>query len=211
MKSEHFHESDPEHQKLHQSLFDSKWHGKTGPLQTVYSKQYGAPHQHWHATFHNLGIKTNKSHFSGSNVGVWTAITGVDPVTRERSYSATAYFQPNAQRPNLIVLTEAIARNIVLERNGENWVAKGVKFGHGGKEFVVKTTGEVILCAGSVQSPQLLELSGIGNPEVLEKAGIEVKVNNPSVGENLQEHMSKYPRTLFHPVCNPVHTMRLTG
>jgi choline dehydrogenase-like flavoprotein len=50
---------------------------------------------------------------------------------------------------------------------------------------------EVILSAGSVQSPQLLELSGIGNPEILKAAGIDVKVENPNVGENLQEHMCK--------------------
>ena len=61
---------------------------------------------------------------------------------------------------------------------------------HGGEEHVVKTEGEVIICAGSVQSPQLLELSGIGDPEVLKAAGVEVKVNNSAVGENLQDHMS---------------------
>ena len=55
---------------------------------------------------------------------------------------------------------------------------------------MIRLDGEVILCAGSVQSPQLLELSGIGSPKVLEAAGIEVKIENPAVGENLQEHMS---------------------
>jgi choline dehydrogenase-like flavoprotein len=54
----------------------------------------------------------------------------------------------------------------------------------------VKASKEVILSCGSVQSPQLLELSGIGNHEILNAAGINVKVNNPNVGENLQEHMS---------------------
>lgn len=64
-------------------------------------------------------------------------------------------------------------------------------FVHRDKEHTVKVDGEVILSAGSVQSPQLLELSGVGNPEVLKVAGIETKVANPNVGENLQEHMSK--------------------
>lgn len=62
---------------------------------------------------------------------------------------------------------------------------------HGGEEHVVKTEKEVIVSAGSVQSPQLLELSGIGNPTILKAAGIDIKVPNPSVGENLQEHMSE--------------------
>ena len=81
-------------------------------------------------------------------------------------------------------------QEVVLEEEEGQWVAKGVKFVHGGEEHFVRTEGEVIICAGSVQSPQLLELSGIGDPEVLNAAGVEVKVNNPAVGENLQDHMS---------------------
>ena len=88
------------------------------------------------------------------------------------------------------MLTEAFVQEVVLEEEEGQWVAKGVRFVHGGEEHVVRTEGEVILCAGSVQSPQLLELSGIGDPEVLKAAGVEVKVNNPAVGENLQDHMS---------------------
>lgn len=82
----------------------------------------------------------------------------------------------------------------MLERDGNGWKATGVAFVHQDKEYTVKVDGEVILSAGSVQSPQLLELSGIGNPEVLKAAGIETKVTNPNVGENLQDHMSKLMR-----------------
>lgn len=96
------------------------------------------------------------------------------------------------------MLTEAMVREVVLEKVKGEWVTKGVRFMHGGEEHVVKTEKEVIICAGSVQSPQLLELSGIGNPQILEAAGIDVKVDNPSVGENLQEHMSK---SLHPPIC----------
>ncbi len=90
-----------------------------------------------------------------------------------------------------MLLTEAFVTELVLEKEGEEWVAKGVKFTHGGEEHVVKTGGEIIISGGSVQSPQLLEVSGIGRPEVLQAAGIEVKVDSPNVGENLQEHMSE--------------------
>lgn len=109
---------------------------------------------------------------------------------RERSYSATAYYRPNSGRKNLHLLTEALVQEVVLEQEDGQWTAKGVRFTYEGEEYVVKTEGEVIICAGSVQSPQLLELSGIGNPEVLKAAGIDVKVDNPAVGENLQDHMS---------------------
>lgn len=98
---------------------------------------------------------------------------------------------PASGRENLILLTEATVRNVVLERDGDEWKATGVVFVHGDEEHTVKVDGEVILSAGSVQSPQLLELSGVGNPKVLKAACIETKIANPNVGENLQEHMSK--------------------
>jgi choline dehydrogenase-like flavoprotein len=191
-KSEHFHVPNEDHQAKHQSHHELKFHGTDGPLQTVYSSEYGASHQHWHATCNNLGIETNRSHMSGSNVGCWTSLTGVTPESRERSYSATAYYRPNSGRPNLVLLSEATVQEVVLEKAEGEWVAKGVRFVHGEKEHVVTTEGEIIICAGSVQSPQLLELSGIGNPDILKAAGIESKVDNPNVGENLQDHMSTY-------------------
>ena len=112
------------------------------------------------------------------------------PDKRERSYSATAYYRPNSGRKNLHLLEQAFVQEVVLEKEDGQWIAKGVKFTYEGEEHVVRTEGEVVICAGSVQSPQLLELSGIGNPEVLKAAGIEVKFDNPAVGENLQDHMS---------------------
>lgn len=112
------------------------------------------------------------------------------PDKRERSYSATAYYRPNSKRKNLHLLTEAFVQEVVMDEDDGQWVAKGVRFTHGGEEHVVRTEAEVIVCAGSVQSPQLLELSGIGNPAVLKAAGIDTKVDNLAVGENLQEHMS---------------------
>lgn len=84
-----------------------------------------------------------------------------------------------------------MVRNVILEHDEGEWVAKGVKFVHSGEEHIVRTEGEVIVCAGSVQSPQLLELSGIGNPDILKAAGVDIKVDNANVGENLQDHMSK--------------------
>ena len=131
-------------------------------MHNTYSASYGASHQHWHKTLNSLGIKTNASHFSGSNVGCWTTITTVTPDTQERCYSATAYYRPAASRPNLSLLTEAVAQEVLMDKEGAGWVVKGVRFTHGGKDHVVKVSGEVVICGGSVSSPQLLELSGIG-------------------------------------------------
>lgn len=82
-------------------------------------------------------------------------------------------------------------QEILIEKEGNEWVAKGPRFMHDGTEFRASAMKEAILSAGSVQSPQLLDLSGIGNPEILEQARIQVKIANKIVGENLQEHISK--------------------
>ena len=161
-KAENFNEPSEDHQTTNSSLFDKSFHGTGGPMHNTYSATYGASHQHWHKTLNSLGIKTNASHFSGSNVGCWTTITTVTPDKQERCYSATAYYRPAASRPNLSLLTEAIAQEIIMEKEGADWVVKGVRFTHGGEDHVVKVSGEVVVCGGSVSSPQLLELSGIG-------------------------------------------------
>lgn len=129
----------------------------------------------------------------------------VDPDRNTRSYAAPAYYVPNSSRRNLLVLTEALAHEIILEQKSGQWTATGVRFSYGDDSFVAQASREVILSAGSVQSPQLLELSGIGNPQVLEEAGIEVRVPNPNVGENLQDHLSKwkyYRQWMYAKLCS---------
>ena len=135
-------------------------------------------------------------------MGCWTSLTGVDPESQQRCYSARAYYLPASERKNLVLFTEAMVRDVVLEKEGDGWAAKGVRFAHRGKEHTVNVDGEVILSCGSVQSPQILELSGIGSPEILQAAGIETKVANPNVGENLQEHMRK-PQNISLPYLLP--------
>lgn len=141
---------------------------------------------------HSVGVQANGSHLAGSNIGSWTSLVSVDPPSATRSYAATAYFQPNSSRPNLFVLTNAEVREILLAQaeDGSGYEAKGARFIHNGTEFKVSASREVIVSAGSVQSPQILELSGIGGNAILSAAGIPVKVDNPNVGENLQDHLS---------------------
>ncbi|KAK3935705.1 hypothetical protein QBC46DRAFT_367404 [Diplogelasinospora grovesii] len=183
---------DPTNERCKQEnkiLYDPDALGRSGPLRICYATEYSASHAFWHETLNTLGIETNESYLAGSNVGAWTNLGAVDPDLLTRSYSTSAYFLPNAARPNLLVLTEAFVSKIIICKQAGQWVASGVLFQHRGQTFEVSASREVILSAGSVQSPQLLELSGIGNPDILSRAGISVKVSNPNVGENLQEHI----------------------
>lgn len=88
-------------------------------------------------------------------------------------------------------MTKATVEEILLDQAEGEWVATGVRFRSNDRQHSVSVSGEVILSAGSIQSPQLLELSGIGNPDILRRAGIATKVKSPRVGENLQDHLSE--------------------
>ncbi|KAH6655332.1 putative choline dehydrogenase [Truncatella angustata] len=189
-RSEAFHPPGPEMQHTNKEYYDDEAFGMNGPVHISYSKAYSDSHQVWHQTLNNLGVDTNRRHMAGSNVGVWTNINSVNPRSYERSYSSTAYYLPYSQRPNLHVLTGVLVNEILLKQQHGDWVAHGVRFAHDGKQYAVQALREVVLSAGSVQSPQLLELSGIGNPEILGSAGIETKVSNANVGENLQDHIT---------------------
>jgi choline dehydrogenase len=101
-----------------------------------------------------------------------------------RSSSASAYLHPALKRPNLTVLTNASVTRVLTEGTR----ATGVAVSYGGVLRQVRARREVVLSAGPLKSPQILELSGIGNADVLRKLGITVVHNLPGVGENLRDH-----------------------
>ena len=101
-----------------------------------------------------------------------------------RSSAAVSYLKPALKRPNLTVITNATATRVLTE--GKR--ATGVEIAYGGKLQQVKARREVILSAGPLKSPQILELSGIGDADVLRKFGIDVVQHVPGVGENLRDH-----------------------
>ncbi|MDO9165643.1 MAG: GMC family oxidoreductase N-terminal domain-containing protein, partial [Rhodoferax sp.] len=103
----------------------------------------------------------------------------------ERFSAAKAYLTPNRARPNLRVFTGAHTTRILLERKR----AVGVEFHHEGEVKQLKAKREVLLCAGALQSPQILMLSGIGPHEHLLENGIATLHDLPGVGQNLHDHV----------------------
>ncbi|MBE9539093.1 MAG: choline dehydrogenase [Proteobacteria bacterium] len=107
-----------------------------------------------------------------------------------RQSTARTYLKLCEKRPNLTVKTQALSQHVLIE-GGK---AVGVQYVQttGKNKTTVKAyaNSEVILCAGVINSPQLLELSGVGDKEVLEPLGIEVKKHLPGIGENLQDHLT---------------------
>ncbi|MDH3472909.1 MAG: choline dehydrogenase [Rhodospirillales bacterium] len=109
----------------------------------------------------------------------------VNQKTGVRWNTAKAFLKPASGRPNLTVLTEAQARRVVFEERR----AVGIDFWLGGEEAHARVDGEVILAAGAVASPQLLQLSGVGPGGLLQDHGIAVRHPLAGVGENLQDHL----------------------
>jgi choline dehydrogenase len=101
-----------------------------------------------------------------------------------RCSASTAFLRPARRRPNLTVLSGAHATRLIL--NGTR--AAGVEWVRAGALQQARAEREVVLAAGAIQSPQILQLSGIGPPDLLRRHGIEVRVDAPEVGENLKDH-----------------------
>ncbi|KAH7337843.1 alcohol oxidase [Rhizoctonia solani] len=168
--------------------------GKNGVVAGGYNNWYGDITVPFEKSMANLGIPTNFDPDSGNAFGTFNSATSVNRTTGRRSYAATTYYAYNAHRPNFVVLTKAQATKINFKDTGNstkpgNLVATGVSFVHGLQTYTVKAKKEVILSAGTFQSPHLLELSGIGNAKILKKNGIKTLVDLPGVGENYQDHV----------------------
>ena len=166
-----------------------KWHGTDGPIHTSFNDWYMPLEEDFaKAAYEVTGTeKTLHDAWSGDHMGFYSSLGAVnrsdDP--GKRSYAASGYLRPNLGRQNLKVLTEAQATKIVLDGT----TATGVEFVHGGRSLKVNAKQEVILSTGVIQTPQLLELSGIGDPDILEKAGVQCVVENKRVGANFQDHV----------------------
>lgn len=102
-----------------------------------------------------------------------------------RASSARCYLKPAMKRTNVRVLTRAHATRVIFD-DGR---AVGVEYLRRGKRQVARARGEVILSGGAINSPQLLQLSGIGPGEVLQRLGLELRHHAPAVGRNLQDHL----------------------
>ncbi|TFK31425.1 alcohol oxidase [Crucibulum laeve] len=177
--------------KKYGALPENDLHGTDGPILKSFPSFWTELHGVLFDTAEALGVPRNLEPVDGNTVGTSTCFASIDPRTATRSHAATGYFEPNHARKNLLVLPNAQVLRVVIESDGNNFKrASGVEFVVGGVTMKTKNVKrDVILSAGSFQTPQLLELSGIGNPDILKKFGIETAVNLPSVGENLQDHV----------------------
>ncbi|KAK8105100.1 GMC oxidoreductase [Apiospora kogelbergensis] len=118
--------------------------------------------------------------------GVYWFPTLMDPVKHERSFALNGHYE-NVRRPNYHLMADTLVRRVLLDDDAS--AAKGVEFITKNQTFTVDATKEVIVSAGAVHTPKVLQLSGIGPRKVLEAAGIKTLVDLPGVGQNFMEHV----------------------
>lgn len=176
--------------------------GTAGPLHATSIK---TKHELVEA-FIESGVNNGLPRVGDFNTGDQEGVGYYQLTTRngKRCSTAVAYLNPAKKRANLRVETEAQATRIIME--GKR--AVGVEFRQGGQLRTLRARREVILSAGALQSPQLLQLSGIGPADLLQKFGIPVVHNMPGVGENLQDHLQL---RLIYEVNKPIVVASVIG
>jgi choline dehydrogenase len=141
----------------------------------------------WRDAAEQVGIPKVDDFNSGDNFG--SARFQVNQRSGIRWNASKAFLRPAMKRANLVVLTNALSTKIRVSTKGDNKRATGIEFDYNGEKCFAEASRETILSGGAINSPQLLQLSGIGNPAHLQRHGIAPVHTLNGVGENLQDHL----------------------
>jgi choline dehydrogenase-like flavoprotein len=171
--------------------YDASYYGTNGPIQASFPNfEYPDVATIW-AAYKGQGVPLPKEHASGNAVGAFWTPTSLRPLTQTRSHARNGYYDPVKSRSNLILATGTTVNEILFDQNFfTGYKAKGVQYVSRSDKTVkqVYASREVIMAAGAVFTPQLLQLSGLGPKDVLNAAGVRVKKDMPAVGANMQDH-----------------------
>ncbi len=189
---------------------ENQWRGGLGPIQVDTLRVQNEACERWIEAAENWGLPRNPDFNAETTEGVGKYNLTLDG--RWRSSAARAYLRPARSRPNLTVVTGALVDKVVFQGTravGISWRDKqGAQSAHAGR---------IVLSAGALQSPQLLQLSGVGPAELLRRHGIPVVHDAAGVGQNLQDHYQvrlvvrlKRPISLNDEVRNPLKLARMT-
>jgi choline dehydrogenase len=191
------------------SIGDDEYRGRSGPIRITSAQKDSRFYDLFMLAANRLGIPNNADYCGPDQEGVSMAQHSIYSGWREST--ATRYLLPAKRRRNLSVLRDAEVSSLVLE--GKRCV--GVRVSINGTERVLLARREVIVSCGTVNSPKLLELSGIGNPEILKAHGITPIHSLPGVGENLRDHYTAPMKWRFNKpklsLHRKGHGMRLFG
>lgn len=165
--------------------YDPSVLGRDGPLSVIFPNYAGSFGTWVERGFAAVGIGPINGFQSGKLIGFGHPLTTINYDRNVRESSETAFLDPKLddQDPNLIVFPSTMAKRIIFDSNKK---AIGVEVDTGGLKYVLNAAQEVIVSAGSFQSPQLLMVSGVGPAEALNEHGIDVISDLPGVGQNME-------------------------
>ena len=163
---------------------DADYRGREGPLKVTESNETGPIYDALIKAAGEVGIGYTKDYNGAAQDGIGMTQTTIR--NGRRMSTAFCYLDPARGRPNLTIQANALTESLLFE--GRRCV--GVRYTVEGQTREARAGREVVVSAGSINSPQLLELSGIGQPERLQALGIEVRNELKGVGENLRDHYS---------------------
>jgi len=170
--------------KLENYVFAQNLRGQKGPMHIDQVRERPLIAEHVLEAAKEAGYSYNEDYNGQQQDGF-----GYYQVTQNRSArwsTYDGYLKPALGRANLAVLTHAFVQKLIFEGR----LCVGVEYRHNAQNITVRARKSVILAAGAIQSPQLLELSGVGDPERLQTLGIPVVVPSPGVGENYLDHFA---------------------
>ncbi|KAI1804203.1 putative GMC oxidoreductase [Daldinia bambusicola] len=167
-------------------------HGRHGPVEVSYPNYFYKQSHNFLSGIQKLGIPTNEDPNSGNATGACMVPSSMTAKNQSRSDARTAYLDPVLERPNLHLITGHTVTHILYDKGGGK---------PSGSIYVpsmpsLNITGvekEVILAAGSIFSPVLLQISGIGPAKLLKSLGVDIAIDLPGVGSNLQDHPTLEP------------------
>ena len=163
---------------------DDEFRGRNGPLKVTESNETGPIYDALIKAAAEVGIPFTRDYNGASQDGI--GMTQATIRNGRRMSTARCYLDPARGRPNLTIQANALTECLLIE--GKRCV--GVRYTANGQQHEARAGREVVVSAGSINSPQLLELSGIGQPALLQGLGIEVRHALKGVGENLRDHYS---------------------
>jgi choline dehydrogenase len=168
----------------YQGIGDEEYRGRNGPLKVSENFETGPLYDALIKAAGEVGIAYTKDYNGAKQDGI--GMTQMTIRGGRRMSTAVCYLNPARTRPNLTIQPNAHTECLLLEAKR----CIGVRYTVNGQQREARAAKEVVVSAGSINSPQLLELSGIGNPDVLQALGIEVRHALKGVGENLRDHYS---------------------
>ncbi len=193
---------------------ESRYHGASGELGVSDLRNDHPYCQKWLEAGQQFGLPRNPDFNGDTDYGVGAYQLSLKDGWR--SSAAKAFLRPAQKRPNLTLAMHAHVTRVLFDKRGEGTTAVGVEWVCDGQTQQARAEREVILSGGSLQTPQVLQLSGIGPAALLREHGIPVLMDAPEVGENLQDHYQarvilrlKEKMSLNDQVRNPVELAKM--